>query len=161
MECFEGDVRQVLSNLVTNAIDAMSTGGRSAAVFTTIVRAFVACFIDGLGFVPAGLAFVGWWTYFQEVFLNLITVILVSLRGNILIGSRSFYSSGIDAFELALTLRPTMGLAQALYTVLRHQQKPQSVRIAQLVCGFSLKPPFGSAGSTQAKEGVASAATSS
>lgn len=52
---------------------------RSAAVFTSIGRAFEACFIDGLGFVPSGLAFVGWWTYLQEVFLSLITVILVSL----------------------------------------------------------------------------------
>lgn len=28
IECFEGDIRQVLSNIVTNAIDAMANGGR-------------------------------------------------------------------------------------------------------------------------------------
>jgi hypothetical protein len=36
-------------------------------------------------------------------FLNLIAEILVSLWGYTLIGSRSLYSSGIDAFELAGT----------------------------------------------------------
>jgi hypothetical protein len=37
----------------------MGSTRRPVAVFTTIVRAFVAYFIDGLGFVSAGLTFVG------------------------------------------------------------------------------------------------------